>query len=239
MIVLWIGLGICALFLGIAFLLNKDNAGSLLNGYRNLSPEDQANYPLSEMLALFKGFHIFLAIATALGLITFYLLKMPTEMTLFLAIFPMLAYFYLGFRQRQLLSHMPSQTKMLNLAMGVLVITAIGVGYLFYSGSQTSDLLVSKEGIQVTGMYDYELSFDEIASITIVSELPNMKRKVNGYAVGDTKKGHFTTSSGERVHLVINRKASEYLEIVDQEGKRYYFGDPGIDLKQKLAGSGL
>ena len=51
-------LGMGLLFFGLGFMITENNASSLLSGYNTMSKEEQEQFPLTEYLERFKGFHI-------------------------------------------------------------------------------------------------------------------------------------------------------------------------------------
>lgn len=53
-------------FLGVAYVLNEDNAKQLLAGYNTMSKEEQESFDLKNYLVFFKKFFINLAIYSSL-----------------------------------------------------------------------------------------------------------------------------------------------------------------------------
>ena len=60
-------------FLGVAYVLNEDNAKQLLAGYNTMSKEEQESFDLKNYLVFFKKFFINLAIYSSLMYLMSYL----------------------------------------------------------------------------------------------------------------------------------------------------------------------
>ena len=106
MIYLVLGLGI--LFVGLGYLITEKNADMLLSGYNTMSKEEQEQFPLTEYLERFKGFHLRFGIAFSLIGVVFYLTN-EELMAWHLGITPILAYIYFFYQVRDLYKKMESQ----------------------------------------------------------------------------------------------------------------------------------
>ena len=60
-------------FLGVAFLINRDNAKHLLSGYNTMSIDEQKSFDLENYLIFFRNFFLNLALYTSLIFLMFFL----------------------------------------------------------------------------------------------------------------------------------------------------------------------
>jgi hypothetical protein len=158
-------------------------------------------------------------------------------MVVWLGAYPIAAYIYLIYQQNALTkdSNNDSQNKTAYVAGVVMGITLLGIAYIFFMGMQHDQLVVDERGIMISGLYSLELPSEQISSLKIVSSLPKITKRINGYSVADIKKGYYRTASGKKVKLFINGKNNEILRIVDNNGMIYYFSDPDIRLQDAVA----
>ena len=78
----------------------------------------------------------------------------------------------------------------------ISLITIIGLGALFYYGEKEPIVNIFDDSIQIRGMYGLTVDFSEISNVFLLEQ--NMReigvgRRTNGYANGNTLKGHFTS----------------------------------------------
>ncbi|MBN2196483.1 MAG: hypothetical protein JW751_26970 [Polyangiaceae bacterium] len=74
----------------------------------------------------------------------------------------------------------------------VLSVTAIGVAALFYFHEQPPQVTLTSERIRVaSALYDEEFALGEITRLSLETRLPRIRLRTNGYAAGDTLRGHF------------------------------------------------
>ena len=84
--------------------------------------------------------------------------------------------------------------------------------FLFY-GMRESDIEVSKERIENSGLYHFNIKMKDIDSITLVNELPKFVLRTNGFDVGIIKKGFFKTEKGDVYKLSLRVNTKPYIKI--------------------------
>lgn len=223
---LYLILGLSALFLGVGFLINEKNASSLLSGYNMMSSEEQAAFDLKGYLKAFRSFHIFMAISFSLfGLAALYSLG-ENAAGMFLGIYPILAYLYFILRSRKYYG--PNQKNTVKWASALLVAVLIGVVGLFTYGFQESKMEFQEEVLLINGMYGIELRAEQVESFHLVDSLPRIRYRMNGFSSGEVQRGYYKTDDGEKVRLLLNSSDRPALLIIPHSGyKTYYVGTGG------------
>ena len=88
----------------------------------------------------------------------------------------------------------------------------VGDIFLFY-GMRESNIEVSKERIENSGLYHFNIKMKDIDSITLVNELPKFVLRTNGFDVGIIKKGFFKTEKGDVYKLSLRVNTKPYIKI--------------------------
>lgn len=223
---LYVILGLSVLFLGLGYLINEKNAGSLLSGYNMMSAEQQAEFDLKGYLKEFKRFHVFLALSfTLLGLFALYVMG-ENAAGIFLGVYPIIAYLYFILRTRHYQG--PNQQSTVKWASALLVVVLLGVIGLFVYGFQESKMEFGAETMYINGMYSIELRPDQVESFSLVDQIPPIRYRMNGFSSGEVRRGYYKTGDGEKVRLLVNSSDRPALLIVPHSGyKTYYVGTGG------------
>lgn len=131
MLVIAICLGL--FFAGVGFILTTSNASTLLAGYNTMSTAEREKVDIEGYIPFFRKFHWFLGGSTILLSILAYFLAGEASLSYIIALYPLLAYIYF-IPAGQKYYHDSSKSWMTNIALGVLIASAIGVGLLLYLG---------------------------------------------------------------------------------------------------------
>ena len=112
----------------------------------------------------------------------------------------------------------------------LIVISTTGVGALFLFGEIEPTVAVQADSVFISGMYGRTVPFSEITEITLIEQ--SMRgigpgRRRNGYALGNTLKGHFTVGlifvdAGSSPTLHIERAGASdiYISFSDSDATR-------------------
>lgn len=193
--------GLSALFIGIGFLLNENNAGSLLAGYNTMSEEEQAKFRLTEFLVFFRQFHVYLGISYLLfGFLIWWLME-SSVLGLFIGLYPIFAYMLFIYRAQKFQG---STGRASTWAILVLGLCAIGIVILFTYGSRPNTINLNQEGVVIEGSYGASWPWEQIEEVQLLEELPPLKRRVHGTSMPPIYQGYFQTEEGHRVKLLIN-----------------------------------
>lgn len=219
--------GMALLFIATGWVVTEKNAKYILAGYNTMSEEERRRIDLRAYLSYFRRFHLFLGISfLIIGLLLYYLIS-EAAASIFLGIYPILAYIYFIWRSTSLpvsVQLYGSFSKTWSKA-GIFILagTLVFVSVLMILGYKNDPLLVSSGSIELKGMYGETLARSDIKSIEVVGQLPEITLKVNGFAMGKINKGYFKTSEGERVKLILNSRQPQILLITKTDGSKIYY----------------
>lgn len=209
------------IILGLGYILNEKNAKTLLSGYNTMSEEERKKVDIKSYIRLFKQFHYFLGVSfLIIGLLLHYLVG-ENASGVFLAVYPILAYIYLIWEGRKY--YKGKSRKSQKLAIYVLAGTLVFVIALLALGFKEDPLILENQTAHFKGIYGEDLKQSEIASVELVTQLPKIRLKTNGFALGEINKGYFRTADGETVKLLLNAKNKPYIFLTKSNGKKLYF----------------
>lgn len=235
---LYVLIGLSALFLILPFIVSEKSAPYLLSGYNMLSKEEQQKVDIKSYFGVFRKFHWVLGSTfLVFGLSLYYFLS-STATVLFLGIYPLAAYI-IFFMVTMKFFYGALRTYMW---VGMIVISgsAVFVGYLFYNGLNESTLSIQNQTIVIAGNYGERIDESDIGSIQLVNHLPKLSARTNGFSTGDVKKGYFKTIDGETVKLFMHSRQTPVIVIEKKSGKRIFYSldsDSNQALFQQLSGA--
>lgn len=225
-----------ALFVGIGFIITPSNAGTLLNGYNNLSEEERKYFNLQGFIAFNRRFHVIFGLSFLVIELILLALAMGDLAGMMLGIYPILAYLYYLRQNKKFYISDDSEisarvTKRWNTTLKVsawiLGLTLVFVLGLTWYGFKEDKLRIQEEsnfqGIYITGMYSEKIAFSDLAKIELLDTLPRTTFKENGYALDQIKKGYFRAKGVGRVKLIIHDKTPPFLYLEKKNGKRIYY----------------
>ncbi|MDA0200240.1 MAG: DUF3784 domain-containing protein [Bacteroidetes bacterium] len=219
MIYVLIGMGL--LFVAIGFILTENNAKYLHSGYNTMSEEDRKKFDIKAFVPYFRNFHIFLGISLVIfGTALTYLIN-ENAGDIFLAVYPILAYIYFLTASSKYSKGLSTKWNKIGIVLlvGTLLFVVGLLGYRFAENKITFD----SESISFKGSYGETLTKAEIKSIELVSELPKITLKTNGFALGTINKGYFKTKNGEVLKLILNSDNKPVILFKKTNGKKIYY----------------
>ncbi|HET8838309.1 MAG TPA: DUF3784 domain-containing protein [Flavobacteriaceae bacterium] len=213
--------GMSVLFIAIGFILTENNAKYILSGYNTLSQEDRKKVDIQNYVPFFRRFHLFLGISLfVFGILLTYFIHINVG-GIFVAVYPILAYIYFALTSSKFSRELESKNDKyaIVILVGVLIFM---VGLLGY-GFTENRLIIDSQKLILQGNYGETLTPNQIKSIQLVNELPEISLKMNGFALGTVKKGYFRTREGEKVKLILNKANKPYLFIAKANGQKIYY----------------
>lgn len=235
---LYVILGMGALFFSLGFIVTENNAQYLLAGYNTMSEDERKKFDLPAYIRFFKKFHIYFGlIFIIIGTLLVNIIGQNAG-GIFLSVFPIIAYIYF----------IPTSNKYVKggvqkgnkFAIIILFASLIFVVSLLYYGFRFDDLLIDKDAIEIKGFYGELVKYEDIEKIEMVSSYPKISYKINGFALGEINKCYFMTKEREKVKLILNSKSSDAILIsLVNKRKIYYSGerDTNRQLYEKLVNS--
>lgn len=219
---MWIGSLIIAGVLALAALLvTEKNAVHWLSGYNSLSPEEQIAFPLKAYLRFFKRWLLalagsYLVIDLGLHLLgpqawrTYGILYLLVGMALFIL--------------RSAWLFQPQKKGLAIFAALLLLVLSVFIGWSAQHTEIDNELVVTPEKIEIQGSYGSSILLEELSSWRLSDSLPALRNKRYGYAVGDLRKGVFTTTEGEKVRVFLREGQAPYLYLESKSGEKIWFG---------------
>ena len=194
-------LGMGLLFFGLGFMITENNASSLLSGYNTMSKEEQKQFPLTEYLERFKGFHIrFGILFTVLGVV-FYVTNAEL-LGWHMGITPIIAYIYFFYQTKDLSMKVESQKNSFKVGIAVLIGTLVFVIGMFYWSDRPSDVELDGDTLRISGPYGIDLPLEKIDSLGILESLPEISTRRHGISTGSVAKGKYRGPEGDYLLLV-------------------------------------
>lgn len=214
-------IGMSLLFIAIGFIVTERNAKYTLSGYNLMNEEDGKRIDIKSYLSFFRKFHVFLGVTLLIfGAALTYLLNENVGL-IFLVVYPILAYTYLVLASSKYSKGLSAKWNKVGvfIMIGTLVFVAGFFGYLF----KENKLVFDAQRIEIKRIYGENLSQNQIESIELVNQFPNITYKTNGFALGSIKKGYFKTENGEMVKLILNSDNKPYILFIKSDGNKIYY----------------
>ena len=212
------------LFVVISILINEKNGKFLLSGYNTMSEEEKLNFRFVDYVRYFKKYILLIGISMFIvSTIVLYLINSDWSgivmvSYLFLAIIVFIwksNQFYIVKTKKQNLKSIFSIIVMLFL-----------LGFILYEFNNTlkdNEIKIVNNSIEISGDYGDEIKINNLKSVTLVKEFPEIDSKISGAALEIIKKGSFKTKSNEEIKLLINSKQTPIVLIETKENKKIYY----------------
>lgn len=209
------------IFGALGFTVTEHNAKYLLSGYNTMNEEERKKVDLKAYIPYFRKFHISLGVSFfALGTALHYLSN-KNMVGIFLAVYPILSYIYFIATSSKYVKGVSTTRN--KAGVFILVGTLLFVICLFGFGFKEDKLMVDSKNIAFEGSYGETLDPTEIQSVELVSQLPEITLKTNGFALGTINKGYFKTDRGEIVKLILNSDRKPIILLTKTDGKKIYY----------------
>lgn len=99
------------------------------------------------------------------------------------------------------------------LAFIIILISLTFPTILILSGSRDTEVTTTDADFRIKGMYGLSIKYSDIIKLDTVSELPGIKLRTNGYALGESYKGNFRLRNEEKAKLFIKHGSPPYIFI--------------------------
>jgi hypothetical protein len=208
------------LIFAAGFIVTESNARYLLSGYKRMTAGEKEQMDLRSYVQFGRRFHIFLSINYLIFSIALFRLVDENAAGIFMIIFPIAAYLYFIIESR----NFPNSSGGKALAAGVVVLAfcVILVAYLTVNGLKPNEFKFTDTKLIIKGTYGMEIPFDEITAIELSAELPEIKKKRHGYAMGDILKGEFKTIDKVLIKVIADKRFAPYVKITTIKGRDIY-----------------
>lgn len=206
---MWVYLVIGAFFIAIGLAIHKLKWHFLISGYNTMSKKEKANVDV-EGLAKLVGIYsyanggVFL-LAALLHILDFEIILFPA------IVFTLLSTVYLLIKSQKY-DRNEKDSKQTIKGIAILFISIIFVFFLMSNSIEPTIVTFSKDGFEIHGMYGDVYPWDSIEDASLIEELPNIRMRTNGSALGSHLKGNFSTEEGP-VRLHVNTKYGPFIDL--------------------------
>ena len=210
------------LFLGLA--IHKFKWYFLISGYNTMSKEKKANVNvagLGKLMGLFGYFNAVLFFVMG----CFEWLDIDVPQSPFWVLFAVVTVAVLIKAQKYDGNLFDEQGKWRKGAWKQLVVpgiilgvVAIAVAVLLYASVQPVEVKVRKDAFEINDLYGDEYTWESITKIQLIEQLPTIKYRANGSAVGSNLRGYFNTEQLGTIKLLVNTEVPLFI-LVESNGK--------------------
>ena len=234
---MWLILFLGALFIAVGLLVTRKNAAHVFTRYAKLPYKARSAVDATQEAVAFRRFHFFLGGSLILVGLAIYFLLDPTAGMLFAVFYPLAG--YIIFMARSYKQASGNEARALTFGIVVLAGSILLVLLLMRWGFSANEIRVSADTLEITGPYGETIRAGDIASVSVVDSLPDIKLKKNGFAVGRIAKGYFLLRGGETVKLLVDGNVGPYLRIKRVTGEELYYRStsiPATHVAQEIRG---
>lgn len=215
---------IAALLVFIGWGVHKKKWYFLISGYNTMSKEQQQNVDVEKLAkSIAYMSYIIALLLVLLGVFTHYeLWTLLTITTLLIIVVPFIVMirsnkYYTDGKGGQ-------NKKVVTISLIVTVITLIFVGIVLFTSMRPTTYTIEEKSITISGSYGDTIAFDEIEQLELLDEMPAIRVRTNGSAIGSKLKGNFKLENGERVKLFIDKAIPPFIKLTTKD-EIYYFNE--------------
>lgn len=126
-----------------------------------------------------------------------------------------------------------SKRKRSYIISSVLAIVTIGfLSVISYLGYQNFEMKTNHDSFEITGMYGEVWKYDEVQSVKLLDEMPEVTWKQDGFGLATMAKGRFKVKDYGSSLLFIHKGSSPYLYI-ELEGKKIFINSKNPEQTKK------
>ena len=214
MIAVHISIGL--FFIAMGFITLK--SPWMIKQWRYASEEKRKNIDINGLQLLYSKSMVGGGLASVLLGIVNYFVEGNWSLYAFIAIiFGMTGYMIARTRRYD---KNPKSKKEMTIAAAITALSLFLVVGLFIGGKMESKVTVDENGLTINGMYGFTIAKENIDTIymAMMSELPKVKMRTNGYNDGQVAKGNFRLDEWGACKLFIHN-AKEPVIVIKSEGK--------------------
>lgn len=118
----------------------------------------------------------------------------------------------------------------------ILVAPMVGVALLMYFSYREPNIVIDANSFKMNGVYGVNLRFDEISEADTIAwgEMPRISLRTNGISLFKVNRGHFVTTTRDKIRLSVYRGVSPVIKIVDHRGRVYYINRKDADETRRI-----
>lgn len=121
---------------------------------------------------------------------------------------------YIFFKNKDLLK--PASKTLLWI---ILIILLVISGLLIYS-DRSSKITIENKEVVISGLHGDDIALDRIAHVEMITSIPKIEFRNNGYSRGAIKKGYFELKDWGECKLLLETRKAPYLLIILKSKQR-------------------
>lgn len=204
----------------ISSLMSNSKNYSIIAGYNNLSTIEKDKYG-KRIAKDISSFFNTLGILNICACIISVIIKavLPTKFDLMVICYISLLFAIVGlFILKR--KHYPFMPAYLYIPLGTLFISLmIIIPYMYIKTVKTPQVLITNDSIKIESMYGQNIPIQNVKKIELMNTPPVIKKRLNGFLMGDCAKGKFTLTDGNIAYLYLVSNKSPFIRIVNKNNE--------------------
>ena len=96
------------------------------------------------------------------------------------------------------------------------------VGYIFIDTGQEKEIAFNEDNFTISGIFGARVDREDIESVALIDEIPEILYKTNGASVGNIRLGLFKMEGIERAHLTLMDKNTPPFVLISSKTRPHY-----------------
>ncbi len=213
----------------LGWAIRYKQAYFLLSGFATMTEDEQKEYLQNGYPQKAGGMLIITAIGTLLLLPLLFTSFTYAGETLFgcILLFLFGGFIYLS---KYELKHKRKKSYIISISLFVIVVG--GVSALMIFTYQDYEVTVENDQLEITGMYGQQWPIDELESVELLDEMPEITLKTNGVGVGTLAKGNFNVKEYGNSLLFIHNDRVPVI-LIETNDKPIFLNNKAPAITQK------
>jgi hypothetical protein len=211
----WFSIILGLFFMGIGILVKHGKAHNLIAGYNTMSREEKTSFDIEGYATFFRNFFVLLGLFIIIGFYIFYWVGW-TEIAygwVISSVFLTLPYLLIRSQQYNHSASRQKTKKYNAIAIIFLGLVFIGVMALIGKGIVPPSVTLQDHTLEISGMYGVKIPTNEITSIELMDQLPDVLVKTNGFNFANTLKGNFRLEGIGKGKLFIQKDMPPFVKV--------------------------
>ncbi len=205
-----------ASFILLGILVKHGNMHFLIAGYNTMPRDKKKNVDIQGFSTLFRNCFILIGFVIIAGNFIFQWLGMHllSEWITGISVGSILPYLLIKgqkFDKNNSPEKVKRNPKFILFIYGIIL--TIVIAFLLYGYSNTK-VNFQNEEFKISGLYGIELPYQSIDKVELLSEIPKIKLKTNGFSLGCVMKGNFKLEEVGYCKLYIKTLKAPFIKIV-------------------------
>jgi hypothetical protein len=194
--------------IGIGFLVKA--YPNLIAGYNTMSKERKESVDIEGLSTMMRNGLIAIGITIILGNFLFKWIGLTQYASNIILAVTFIGTIFLVI-SAQKYDHSKKKNSSLTYAILGIILLAV-IGLLAY-GYMPAKPIITNDSIRFTGMYGFEIPTSDIESVELLSSIPTVKLRTNGFSLGSVHKGFFNLEKYGKCRLLLHSNKPPFLDL--------------------------